>query len=57
MSGIGIGGAGRAGFQVAASLRSNSYAGRVILVGSEVELPYQRRRLAHEMAEKCRVPA
>ena len=46
MSGVLIAGAGQAGFQVAASLRDNGYAGRVVLVGEEPELPYQRPPLS-----------
>ncbi len=46
MSGIVIAGAGQAGFQAAASLRDHGYAGRVVLVGDEPELPYQRPPLS-----------
>jgi 3-phenylpropionate/trans-cinnamate dioxygenase ferredoxin reductase subunit len=46
MDKIVIAGAGQAGFQVAASLRDNGYAGRVVLVGEEPELPYQRPPLS-----------
>ena len=46
-------GAGQAGFQCAASLRELGYAGRVVLVGDEACLPYQRPPLskAHLKAE------
>ena len=46
-------GAGQAGFQAAASLRELGYAGRVVLVGDEACLPYQRPPLskAHLKAE------
>ena len=46
-------GAGQAGFQTAASLREFGYAGRVVLVGDEACLPYQRPPLskAHLKAE------
>ena len=46
-------GAGQAGFQTAASLRELGYAGRVVLVGDEACLPYQRPPLskAHLKAE------
>ncbi|NNM71378.1 NAD(P)/FAD-dependent oxidoreductase [Enterovirga aerilata] len=46
MSGIVIAGAGQAGFQAAASLRDNGYAGPVVLLGDEPELPYQRPPLS-----------
>jgi 3-phenylpropionate/trans-cinnamate dioxygenase ferredoxin reductase subunit len=39
-------GSGQAGFQVAASLRDNGYDGRIILVGDEPGLPYQRPPLS-----------
>ena len=41
-----IAGAGQAGFQAAASLRDGGYAGRVVLVGDEPDLPYQRPPLS-----------
>ena len=46
-------GAGQAGFQTAASLREFGYAGRVMLIGDETCLPYQRPPLskAHLKAE------
>ena len=46
-------GAGQAGFQTAASLRELGYGGRVVLVGDEACLPYQRPPLskAHLKAE------
>ena len=39
-------GAGQAGFQAASSLREQGYAGRVVLVGDEPGLPYQRPPLS-----------
>lgn len=39
-------GAGQAGFQTAASLRELGYEGRVVLVGDEASLPYQRPPLS-----------
>lgn len=39
-------GAGQAGFQAAASLRDNGFAGRIRLVGDEPGLPYQRPPLS-----------
>ncbi|GAA0580548.1 FAD-dependent oxidoreductase [Craurococcus roseus] len=39
-------GAGQAGFQVAASLREDGFDGRVVLVGEEPGLPYQRPPLS-----------
>ena len=39
-------GAGQAGFQVAASLRDESYGGRICLLGNEPGLPYQRPPLS-----------
>lgn len=48
MSGPGvlIVGIGQAGFQLAASLREGGYDGRILLVGEEPELPYQRPPLS-----------
>ena len=43
---VAIIGAGQAGFQVAASLRQDGFAGRIILVGDEPVLPYQRPPLS-----------
>ena len=39
-------GAGQGGFQTAASLREQGYAGRVVLIGDEASLPYQRPPLS-----------
>ncbi|WP_313054273.1 NAD(P)/FAD-dependent oxidoreductase [Pseudomonas lopnurensis] len=39
-------GAGHAGFQVASSLRQEGYAGRIVLIGDEPGLPYQRPPLS-----------
>ena len=39
-------GAGQAGFQAAASLRDGGFAGRILLVGDEPVLPYQRPPLS-----------
>ena len=39
-------GAGQGGFQVAASLRDEKFDGRIVLVGDEPELPYQRPPLS-----------
>jgi NADPH-dependent 2,4-dienoyl-CoA reductase/sulfur reductase-like enzyme len=39
-------GAGQAGYQVAASLRQEGYAGKIALVGDEPGLPYQRPPLS-----------
>lgn len=39
-------GAGQAGFQVAASLREGGFAGRILLIGDEAGLPYQRPPLS-----------
>ena len=39
-------GAGQAGFQVAASLRDEGFAGRIVLIGDEPALPYQRPPLS-----------
>lgn len=41
-----IAGAGQAGFQVAASLRQEGFDGRVVLIGDEPGLPYQRPPLS-----------
>jgi 3-phenylpropionate/trans-cinnamate dioxygenase ferredoxin reductase component len=43
---VAIVGAGQAGFQVAASLRQEGFAGRVVLIGDEPVLPYQRPPLS-----------
>jgi 3-phenylpropionate/trans-cinnamate dioxygenase ferredoxin reductase subunit len=39
-------GAGQAGFQAAASLREEAFEGRVVLLGDEPDLPYQRPPLS-----------
>jgi 3-phenylpropionate/trans-cinnamate dioxygenase ferredoxin reductase subunit len=39
-------GAGQAGCQVASSLRDDGFAGRIVLVGAEEHLPYQRPPLS-----------
>jgi 3-phenylpropionate/trans-cinnamate dioxygenase ferredoxin reductase subunit len=44
--GVVIVGAGQAGFQVAASLRMEGYEGRIVLIGDEGNLPYQRPPLS-----------
>jgi len=41
-----IAGAGQAGFQTAASLRQDGFAGRIVMVGDEPGLPYQRPPLS-----------
>lgn len=41
-----IAGAGQAGFQLAASLRQEGFGGRVVLIGDEPGLPYQRPPLS-----------
>jgi NADPH-dependent 2,4-dienoyl-CoA reductase/sulfur reductase-like enzyme len=41
-----IAGAGQAGFQTAASLRQNGFAGRIVIIGDEPGLPYQRPPLS-----------
>jgi NADPH-dependent 2,4-dienoyl-CoA reductase/sulfur reductase-like enzyme len=41
-----IAGAGQAGFQTAASLRQDGFAGRVVMLGDEPGLPYQRPPLS-----------
>ncbi|HTZ35942.1 MAG TPA: FAD-dependent oxidoreductase [Stellaceae bacterium] len=41
-------GAGHAGFQLAASLRQNGFDGRVVLIGDEPHLPYQRPPLSKD---------
>ena len=43
---VAIIGAGQAGFQAAASLRDTGFAGRVVLLGDEPVLPYQRPPLS-----------
>jgi 3-phenylpropionate/trans-cinnamate dioxygenase ferredoxin reductase subunit len=44
--GVVIVGAGQAGFQVAASLRTEGYEGPIALIGDEPSLPYQRPPLS-----------
>ncbi|HWH27168.1 MAG TPA: FAD-dependent oxidoreductase [Pseudolysinimonas sp.] len=39
-------GSGQAGLQVAATLRQNGYDGRIVLIGDEPSLPYQRPPLS-----------
>ena len=46
MTDVVIVGAGQAGFQLAASLRDKGHAGRVVLVGDEPGVPYQRPPLS-----------
>ncbi|HEX3183011.1 MAG TPA: FAD-dependent oxidoreductase [Beijerinckiaceae bacterium] len=41
-----IAGAGQAGFQTAASLRQDRFAGRIVIIGDEPGLPYQRPPLS-----------
>jgi NADPH-dependent 2,4-dienoyl-CoA reductase/sulfur reductase-like enzyme len=41
-----IAGAGQAGFQTAASLRQGGFAGRIVMIGDEPGLPYQRPPLS-----------
>jgi 3-phenylpropionate/trans-cinnamate dioxygenase ferredoxin reductase subunit len=48
MAGVVIVGAGQGGFQVAASLRTEGYAGSITLIGDEPHLPYQRPPLSKE---------
>ena len=43
---VAIVGAGQGGYQAAASLREGGFAGRVVLIGDEPELPYQRPPLS-----------
>lgn len=46
--GVVVVGAGHGGFQVAASLRQNGFDGRVMLIGDEPHLPYQRPPLSKD---------
>ena len=51
---VAIVGAGQAGFQTASSLRQEGFAGRVVLVGDEPGLPYQRPPLSKSyLAGEC----
>jgi 3-phenylpropionate/trans-cinnamate dioxygenase ferredoxin reductase subunit len=43
---VAIVGTGQAGFQAAASLRQEGYAGRIVMIGDEPVLPYQRPPLS-----------
>lgn len=45
-AGIVIVGAGQAGYQLASSLRDAGYAQRILLIGDEIEPPYQRPPLS-----------
>lgn len=45
-AGIVIVGAGQAGYQLASSLRDAGYAHRILLIGDEIEPPYQRPPLS-----------
>src|SRR5580704_13313595 len=44
--GVVIVGGGQAGYQIAASLRTEGYAGPVMLIGDEPNAPYQRPPLS-----------
>ncbi len=46
MNGVVVVGSGQGGFQVAASLRDGGFEGRVVIVGEEPGLPYQRPPLS-----------
>src|SRR6266540_1454915 len=46
MSTVLVVGAGQSGFQAAASLRERGFAGRVVLIGDEPGVPYQRPPLS-----------
>ena len=46
MSSVVIIGAGQAGFQTAASLRTEGFDGSITLIGEEQHLPYQRPPLS-----------
>jgi 3-phenylpropionate/trans-cinnamate dioxygenase ferredoxin reductase subunit len=48
LSTIVVVGAGHGGFQLAASLRQHGFDGRVVLIGDEPELPYQRPPLSKD---------
>jgi 3-phenylpropionate/trans-cinnamate dioxygenase ferredoxin reductase component len=43
---VAVVGAGQAGFQTASSLRQEGFAGRIVLIGDEPALPYQRPPLS-----------
>jgi 3-phenylpropionate/trans-cinnamate dioxygenase ferredoxin reductase component len=43
---VGIVGAGQAGFQTASSLRQEGFGGKILLIGDEPALPYQRPPLS-----------
>jgi len=47
-AGVVVVGAGHGGFQLAASLRQHGYDGRVMLIGDEPHLPYQRPPLSKD---------
>jgi 3-phenylpropionate/trans-cinnamate dioxygenase ferredoxin reductase subunit len=51
---VAIVGAGQAGFQTASSLRQEGFGGRIVLVGDEPGLPYQRPPLSKNyLAGEC----
>lgn len=53
-----IAGAGQAGYQTAASLRQEGYEGRIVLIGDEPGLPYQRPPLSKAyLLGKVQAPA
>ena len=43
---VAVVGAGQAGFQTASSLRQEGFSGRIVLIGDEPALPYQRPPLS-----------
>jgi 3-phenylpropionate/trans-cinnamate dioxygenase ferredoxin reductase subunit len=55
--GVVVIGAGHAGVEAAASLRTGGYAGPVTVVGAEGHLPYQRPPLSKEMLDDRTDPA
>lgn len=52
MRGVVVIGAGHAGIEAAASLRTGGYAGPVTVIGAEGHLPYQRPPLSKEMLDE-----
>lgn len=57
MRGVVVIGAGHAGVEAAASLRSGGYPGPVTVVGAEGHLPYERPPLSKEMLDEGADPA
>src|SRR5262249_17230824 len=56
MSGVVVIGAGQAGAQLAMSLRQGGFAERILMIGDEPYLPYQRPPLSKKFLSEHRAP-